>query len=220
MASFGEGLGAVIGSSMAADKLSGGLDSVNGAAANFGSVVEPYNTFGQSFLGPATSAINNVQNTAGTQSYDDFMKNYQTSDAAKYAIGQGTEAVNNSSAAQGKLLSGSNERALSTMQQGISSQFANQAYGSYLQGNQQNFGQLETALGNMSARSALARKPPASTQASPIARWPNSPHLRKPRRRTIRPRAPAWGPCSADWARLRRCSNVLSRTVCNLAVHR
>jgi hypothetical protein len=147
---FGAGLGAVIGGNMAAEHLEEGVDKVNGIATGFGSSVAPYNQFGQSFLDQATVSANNLEGTAhNVKQYDDFMKDYQTSDAAKYAINQGTEAVNNSAAAKGKLLSGGNERALATMQQGISSQFANQAYGQYLAGNAQQFGQLEASLGNM-----------------------------------------------------------------------
>lgn len=149
MAGFGEGLGAVVGSSLAANDLSNGVNSVNGTADKFGQYLAPYNTFGASFLPGATAGVGSVAGAAGTQSYEDFMKNYQTSPGAAYTMGQATEAQNNSAAASGKLLSGSNERALSSINQGISGQYANQAYGSYLQGNQQNFGQLETALGNM-----------------------------------------------------------------------
>jgi len=161
MASFGEGLGAVVGGAMASKDLEAGVDKVNGIATGFGDTTAPYNSFGSSFLAPAqnillgqtTNKDIGEQRLMGTgndvQQYGDFMKNYQTSDAAKYAIGQGTEAVNNSAAAKGKLISGGNERGLATMQQGIASQFANQAYGQYLAGNSQQFGQLETALGNM-----------------------------------------------------------------------
>lgn len=147
--SFGEGLGQLVGGVMGADHLEAGVDSVNGTANGFGRTVEPYNSFGQSFLNPATDAIGGVSHAAGTKSYDDFMRDYQTSPGARYQMGQATEAQNNSAAASGKLLSGSNERALSNINQGIASTYANQAYGSYLQGNQQNFGQLETSLGNM-----------------------------------------------------------------------
>lgn len=149
MAGFGEGLGAVVGSSLAANDLSNGVDAVNGTADKFGQYLAPYNTFGASFLPTATAGVNSVAGAAGTQQYEDFMKNYQTSPGAAYTMDQATEAQNNSAAAKGKLLSGSNERALSGINQGIAGQYANQAYGSYLQGNQQNFGQLETSLGNM-----------------------------------------------------------------------
>lgn len=148
-ADFGGGLGGIIGGAMADRDLSKGMSAVNGISSGFQQTTEPFNSFGASFLNPASGGIGTVANTAGTKSYDDFMKDYQTSPGAAYSMGVATDAQNNSAAASGKLLSGSNERALSTINQGIAGTYANQAYGSYLSGNQQNFGQLETALGNM-----------------------------------------------------------------------
>jgi hypothetical protein len=152
MSSFGAGLGSVIGSSMGAADLSSGLSAVNGISDNFQAASGPFQSFGQSFLQPAMGAINNLQATAGADpnlNYNTFMNNYQTSPGAQYQIRLADAAQNNSAAAGGKLLSGSNERALSTINQGIGSTYANQAYSNYLQGNQQQFGQLNTALGNM-----------------------------------------------------------------------
>lgn len=158
MSSFGDGLGGIIGGAMASNDLSHASNAED-SLMNGGEAMQlPYQTFGNSFL-PGTQQIvgNNTavgwgrfgENGQNVQSYDDFMKNYQTSPAAQYQIGQGTEAVDNSAAAKGKLLSGGNLRDLSTMQQGISSQFANTAYNEYLQGNSQQFGQLESVLGNL-----------------------------------------------------------------------
>lgn len=149
--SFGSGLGTLVGGIAAGQALDQGQTSVNNDASNFAGNTQPYNTFGQSLLPAASAGINTVSGAAGTQSYEDFLKNYTTSPGAQYQIGVADAAQNNSAAASGQLLSGSNERALSTINQGIASTGANQAYGSYLQGNQQNFGQLETSLGNMFA---------------------------------------------------------------------
>ena len=84
------------------------------------------------------------------------MSSYTNTPAAQYQLQQANQAQNNSAAASGGLLSGSNERALGTIDQGIVSQGANTAYNEYLQGNQQGFGQLESALGNMFRPSASA----------------------------------------------------------------
>lgn len=150
MSSFGAGLGTLIGSSLAANTLRSGQNAVSDTASGFGNTVQPYNAFGQSFLPTATSAINNLQSTAGNvQSYDQFMKNYTNTPAAQYQLEQAQAAQNSSAAATGGLLSGANERALATINQGIVSQGANTAYNEYLAGNQQQFGQLNTALGNM-----------------------------------------------------------------------
>jgi hypothetical protein len=155
---FGSGLGGIIGGAMASDDLARASNTEDSLANSGMAMQQPYQNFGASFLQPTQTIAGSDATVGGgrfmngannVQSYNDFMQNYQTSPAAQYAIGQGTEAVNNSAAARGKLLSGGTERELSTMQQGIASQFANQAYGEYLQGNQQQFGQLETALGNL-----------------------------------------------------------------------
>jgi hypothetical protein len=150
MANFGEGLSQFAGAGIGASDLASGARNVNATADMFSSTVAPYNTFGQSFLNPASAGIGQIAEKAGqTQGYEDFLKNYQTSPGAKYQLGVADEAQNNSAAAKGQLLSGSNLRQLSTINQGIASTDANQAYGSYLAGNNQQFGQLESSLGNM-----------------------------------------------------------------------
>jgi hypothetical protein len=162
MASFGEGLGAVIGASMGAGHLEEGVDKVNSVAGDFGSSVKPYNDFGQGFLAPTSNILLGQTTGDGTigqqrlegrgndvMQYDDFMKGYSASPGAKYLIGQAEEAQNNSAAAKGKLLSGGNLRGLAAINEGLGSTFANQAYGQYLAGNNQQFQQLEQSLGNM-----------------------------------------------------------------------
>jgi hypothetical protein len=150
MSSFGGGLGTVIGSSLAAGDLNAGSNEVNNISNDFGSSVAPYNNFGQSFLPGTTNAINNLQTTAGqTQGYNQFMQGYTNTPAAQYQLQQANAVQNSSAAANDSLLSGANERALGTIDNGIVSQNANNAYNEYLQGNNQQFGQLETALGNM-----------------------------------------------------------------------
>jgi hypothetical protein len=147
---FGGGLGTVIGSSIASNDVTAGQNAVNSNTANAVAGTQPYNQFGQSFLPTATSAINNIQSQAGNvEGYDQFMSSYTNTPAAQYQLQQANQAQNNSAAASGNLLSGSNERALGTIDQGIVQQGANTAYNEYLQGNQQGFGQLESALGNM-----------------------------------------------------------------------
>lgn len=152
MASFGDGLGTIIGGEEAAGDLNAGSNTVNNVAGGFNGATAPYNSFGQSFLPAAASGINNISSVAGSDpnlNYDTFMKNYETSPGAKYEMGLADTVQNNSAAATGQLLSGANERALSDINQGIGSKYANQAYTNYLGGNSQQFGQLESALGNM-----------------------------------------------------------------------
>jgi hypothetical protein len=149
--SFGAGLGAVIGASMGAEHLEEGVDRVSGIGSGFGTSLAPYKEFGTTFMDQAVNSMNNIEGRARGDdlSYGTFMKNYEASPGSKYLIGQAEEAQNNSAAARGKLLSGGNLRGLETLRTGLSNTFANQAYGQYLAGEGQEFGQLETSLGNM-----------------------------------------------------------------------
>ena len=150
MSSFGSGLGQVIGAQIGAQDLNQGIENVSNNSSSFNSAVAPYNTFGQSFLQPATNAISGVQTAAAnTQGYNQFMSTYTNTPAAQYQLQQANAGQNNSAAASGGLLSGANERALGTIDNGIVAQNANNAYNEYLTGNNQQFGQLESALGNM-----------------------------------------------------------------------
>lgn len=147
---FGDALGSIIGGATASADLSAANDQISGEASGFNANTQPYNQFGQSFLPQASQGITNAGNFAsGTQSYQDFMKNYTASPGAQYTIGQAQEAQNNSAASTGQLLSGTNERALNTITQNVAGTQANTAYNEYLQGNNQQFGQLESVLGNM-----------------------------------------------------------------------
>jgi hypothetical protein len=150
--SFGSGLGTIIGSGLAEGDLRSGLNQVNDTASGFRATTAPYNTFGQSFLSPTAGAIGNIGAKAGADpnlNYNTFMSNYQTSPGATYDIDLANKEQNSSAAASGQLLSGANERALATTDTGIANKYANQAYTNYLTGNNQQFGQLESALGNM-----------------------------------------------------------------------
>lgn len=150
MASFGEGLGGVIGGALGAQDLQAGLNNVNGMGSDFNTTVAPYNQFGQSFLPGAAAGIEGVSDAASkTLGYDDFMKNYTNTPAVEYQRELAADTQNNTAAARGGLLSGSNLRSLKTIDTGIIQQGANTAYDQYLKGNNQQFGQLETALGNM-----------------------------------------------------------------------
>jgi hypothetical protein len=150
MASFGEGLGAFIGAGMAADRLDDAQRETATIAGGALGNAQPYNQFGQSFLPKAGNAIDAIQARAGdVKGYDEFMKDYQASPGAQYLIEQANTGQENSAAARGKLLSGGNQRELAKINTGLSATFANQAYDQYLKGDSQQFGQLETALGNM-----------------------------------------------------------------------
>lgn len=150
MSSFGAGLGQFVGAELGAQDLQKGQFGVNNDVGVFSAKAEPYNTFGQSFLQPTTGGVGALEGKAGqTKSYDEFMRDYTTTPGVQYQLGQAKEAQNESAASTGQLLSGTNQRALSTISQGIANTGANNAFDEYLKGNNQQFGQLETSLGNM-----------------------------------------------------------------------
>ncbi len=147
---FGGGLGQLIGGILGHQDLQNSNSAVNADMQEFMNNTQAYNNFGQSFLGSAGNAIGGAEAFANnTQGYNQFMSGYTNTPAAQYQLQQATQAQDNSAASRGGLLSGANQRALGTIDTGIVSQNANTAYNEYLQGNQQQFGQLESALGNM-----------------------------------------------------------------------
>lgn len=147
---FGDGLGTFIGAGMAAKDLSRGMDAVGDTASRAIGASEPYNQFGQSFMPHAWQGVADTRNFAGsTEGYDDFAARYETSPGVQYRMGQAQEAQNASAAAKGQLLSGTNLRALNDITQGIAATGLNDAYTQYIAGRNTQFGQLESALGNM-----------------------------------------------------------------------
>jgi hypothetical protein len=150
MSSFGSGLGTLAGSALANSDLNAGSNAVNSDATGFAATTQPYNDFGQSLIPGATGVANNITGTAGTtQSYNDFMANYTNTPATRYQLQQANQVQNSSAAANGSLLSGANERGLATIDNGIVSTNANNAYNEYLAGNNQQFGQLTSAFSSL-----------------------------------------------------------------------
>lgn len=148
--SFGSGIGGLVGGMLAHSDTQDTFNNVNGIASTFTGVSQPYNSFGQSFLTPTTNAINTATTAAGnTMGYEDFMKNYTTTPGVEYQREQARDVQNNTAAARGGVLSGANNRALATIDNGIIATGANAAYDEYLKGSNTQFGQLEAALGNM-----------------------------------------------------------------------
>ena len=147
---LGGGIGSLIGAEIGSQDIKEGQDTVTANTNAVQGQQQPFINFGQSFLPTAANAIGGASAFAGsTQGYNQFMSSYTNTPAAQYQLQQADQAQNNSAAAKGGLLSGSNERALGTINNGIVAQNANTAYNEYLSGNNQQFGQLESALGNM-----------------------------------------------------------------------
>lgn len=147
---LGGGIGTLIGAQIGSEDITQGENTVTANTNAIQGQQQPFINFGQSFLPGASNAIGGASNFANnTEGYNQFMSSYTNTPAAQYQLQQANEGQNNTAAAKGGLLSGANERAIGTINNGIVSQNANTAYNEYLSGNNQQFGQLESALGNM-----------------------------------------------------------------------
>jgi hypothetical protein len=147
---LGGGIGTLIGAEIGSNDITQGENTVTANTNAVQGEIQPFINFGASMLPSASNAIGGASAFANnTQGYNQFMSSYTNTPAAQYQLQQANQVQNNSAAATGSLLSGSNERALGTIDNGIVAQNANNAYNEYLFGNQQQFGQLENALGNM-----------------------------------------------------------------------
>lgn len=150
MSGFGSGIGSIVGGSLASGAVTAGQNAVNANTQGVEQQTAPFVAFGQQNLNNAAQGEAMVGNTAdATQSYNQFAAGYTNTPAAQYQLQQADAVQNSSAASQGQLLSGANERALATDNSGIVAQNENTAYNEYLAGNNQQFGQLETSLGNM-----------------------------------------------------------------------
>lgn len=161
MASFGDGLGQLIGGIGASNAISAGSNTVRGLGGQAYQVTSPFIGFGQSLLPTAGSAIGNVMGAAGdTPQFSDFMQDFSLSPGAQYEMGQALEGADTSAAARGSLLSGANLRAREEIAAGITSKDMASQYGMTLAGDQQAFGQLlgaaGTALGGVGVGSSAA----------------------------------------------------------------
>jgi len=149
MSDVGSGLGGIVGGIMAKDDLNSASNAINSNVNDVTSKTDPYVQFGTGLLDKTGAAIDNLSGAAGTQSYQDFMKNYQGSPAQTYQTTQADKAISATNLAAGGFLSGANLRSINQTSQDIASTYANNAYTQYLAGNNQNFGQLNTVVGDL-----------------------------------------------------------------------
>jgi hypothetical protein len=161
--SLGAGIGDIIGGSIASDDIAAGQSEIGNIVGQFGQMVDPYINFGDAFLNP-TSNILEGSNGSGAGSnptiglsrlqgngndvtqLGNFASNFNMSPGGQYLLSTADAAQNNSAAARGGLLSGANNRALSTINTGIANTDMLSQYQAYLQGNQQQFNQLQGSL--------------------------------------------------------------------------
>lgn len=165
---IGQGLGALFGNISSNASTQAGVSAVGDLTSVGASQVAPYNFAGASYLGPVGSDLLDTS-TTGSQNigqgrinapanpvgFEDFAKNYNTSEGAQYLMKTASEAQNNSAAARGGLLSGANLRSQTGIAEGIANQDLLDHYRATLQGQQQDFQQRETSYQNLYGQEAM-----------------------------------------------------------------
>lgn len=168
---LGEGIGSLIGNLIGQanvnEAIQGGVSAVNQDIWAGALQVAPYNAVGSQYLGPTAENLlgtgvgsqnigqGRINAAANPVDFQDFAKNYNTSEGAKYLMQTASEAQNSSAAAKGGLLSGANLRSQTGIAEGIANQDLMEQYKAFSAGQQQDFQQRETSYQNMYGQEAM-----------------------------------------------------------------
>jgi len=167
---IGQALGGLFGglSSLAATQA--GVGAVGGMTGIGAQELDPYNQQGQSFIpgisdtltgsGAGSNAIGMGRiNAAGNPTdFQDFAKNYNTSEGAQYLMNTARAAQDNSATARGGLLSGANLRAQTGIAEGIANQDLLGQFQATESGQQQDFNQRQASYQNLYGQEALGEQ--------------------------------------------------------------
>lgn len=167
--SLGSGLGGILGGLFAGNSIGSGLgagqqsvDALVGAGAG---AVAPYNVEGTSQIPQMDwqldhNAVIGSQRFTNSNplDFENFAKNYNMSDGAKYLLDTASTSQDNSAASKGGFYSGANERAQTGIAEGIANQDLLQQYQAMLSGDQQNTTQEQGAFGNLFNQETLGEK--------------------------------------------------------------
>lgn len=164
---IGPALGGLFGGLASAASTQAGISAV-GQMTDIGAAqIAPYNFTGANYLGPIAESLvgdNAASRNVGLRRMDadinpvdfqDFAKNYNTSEGAQYLMRTASAAQNDTAAARGGLLSGANLRAQTGIAEGIANQDLMEQYKATLQGQQQDFQQRETSYQNLYGQEAM-----------------------------------------------------------------
>lgn len=164
---LGSALGGLFGGLSSLASTQAGVSAVGQFTDQGAGLLAPYNFSGMNYLGPINSTLTGsgagsdsigmgrINASGNPTDFEDFAKNYDTSEGAQYLMDTAARAQDNSAAAKGGLLSGANIRA----QTGISEGIANQDLLSHFQamesGQQQDFNQRQQSFSNLYGQEAL-----------------------------------------------------------------
>jgi len=164
---IGPALGGLFGGLASAASTQAGISAVGQMTDVGAAQIAPYNFTGanylgpiaQNLMGPGTASQNIGQQRIGADinpvDFQDFAKNYNTSEGAQYLMRTAAAAQNDTAAARGGLLSGANLRAQTGIAEGIANQDLLEQYKATLQGQQQDFQQRETSYQNLYGQEAM-----------------------------------------------------------------
>lgn len=167
-AAIAGGLGSLFGGLASYASTQAGISAVQDMTNVGASQVAPYNYAGANYIAPiaqdlvgkdsvGSSYIGQGRvNAAGNPvDFENFAKNYNTSEGAQYLMRTASSAQDSSAAARGGLLSGANLRAQTGIAEGIANQDMMQQYDAMLKGQQQDFQQRETSYQNLYGQEAM-----------------------------------------------------------------
>jgi hypothetical protein len=167
LGSIGSGLGSLFGAGASFASTQAGVGAVGDLTSQGAAMVAPYNFTGANYLAPIGQDL--LGNNTGSQNignqrvnmqgnpldFQDFAKNYNTSEGARYLMSTAQAAQNDTAASRGGLLSGANVRAQTGIAEGIANQDLMDQYKATLQGQQQDFAQREASYQNLYGQEAM-----------------------------------------------------------------
>ncbi len=159
--------GGLFGGLSALASTTAGVAEVNKITDVGSSWLAPYNIAGSRYTAPIAGTLtgdNPGSNSIGwgranaganPVDFQDFAKNYNTSEGAQYLMDTAARAQDNSAAARGGLLSGANIRAQTGIAEGIANQDLLSQFQAMESGQQQDFNQRNQSLSNLYREEAL-----------------------------------------------------------------
>ena len=138
-----QGIGSIFASNAQQKAAGEANQTLGGALSSIKSSQTPYTNAGSQAI---SSLQNDLSNGSGFAA-PFAMKDFYNSPGYQFTLQQGQNAINNSAAAKGGLLSGAAGKGLAQYSAGLANQTYNSAYSNYLQNRQQGYNELAGVAG-------------------------------------------------------------------------
>ncbi len=164
---IGQALGGLFGGLSSLASTQAGVGAVGAFTDQGANMLAPYNFAGANYIGPVADTLTGsgagsnsigmgrINASGNPTSFEDFAKNYQTSEGAQYLMDTAAAAQDNTAAARGGLLSGANIRAQTGITEGIANQDLLSHFQAMESGQQQDFNQRQQSFSNLYGQEAL-----------------------------------------------------------------